>query len=290
MICKSRRRISAHFALSAIICIVILYSSPSQSRENPYETFDTFVTIPTKTLEQNNCVVKVVADFDLSLEHYSVYRDEWLNRDYSLDFYQQRRKQVFLFVVAKRVAEVITESVYVNSDINKIDKCLFGLDIKYNDNFGGSRVVSAITWTFTRQQANKVKWDTFDPREFHEVALNYRIADEMDYWTAGEPKLANSTPSTAQAPTSNCDEQFLRANAVFIRASTYCSKDYMDTPAGMYALEKSRQCSNLPEAQMLSTVKAAMMELDQIVARKRVGSACRYIGELELQVLRSIGH
>jgi hypothetical protein len=42
-----------------------------------------------------------------------------------------------------------------------------------------------------------------------------------------------------------CDEKFVKANAIFIRATVHCKRNYMDSPAGYYALAMTKQCSTL---------------------------------------------
>ncbi len=53
-----------------------------------------------------------LSDFDKYNEYIPIFREAWLNRDFSEDFYRQRRKQVFVYVVLQQLAEVVTEGVY----------------------------------------------------------------------------------------------------------------------------------------------------------------------------------
>jgi len=63
-----------------------------------------------------------------------------------------------------------------------------------------------------------------------------------------------------------CQDVFVRANSIFIRATVECKRDYMDTSAGYYALAMTRQCArsifstvdagnrwNDPDVQILAT-------------------------------------
>jgi bacterioferritin-associated ferredoxin len=92
-----------------------------------------------------------------------------------------------------------------------------------------------------------------------------------------------SSPAIAE-----CQESILKANAIFIRATTHCKKNYMDTPAGYYALAMSRQCTQLGESRIRELAKTAMLELDQLAKEKGAKAACASVGNLEKTILKHV--
>ena len=74
-----------------------------------------------------------------------------------------------------------------------------------------------MTWQFTQKRASEVNWEKIDPRNFSDIALDYKFGPQVSEWTAGEPSFG--PPST---PSASCDMRFVRANSIFIRATTYC--------------------------------------------------------------------
>jgi len=142
------------------------------------------------------------------------------------------------------------------------------------------------TWRFTEDRDKQVNWDHIDPKDFVDIALNYQITPEAVAWTSDEPSLTDNQNSSSK---DNCQENFIRANAIFIRASTYCRKDYMDTPAGFYALAESRHCFVLrPEAKMTSLARSAMLELDSVVKTTGRAAACRWVDNIERDIAANI--
>jgi hypothetical protein len=82
----------------------------------------------------------------------------------------------------------------------------------------------------------------------------------------------------------DCDEAFLKANAIFIHATVECGKNYMDSPAGYYALAMSRKCSALGEKNLTAKAMNAMREFDQVARQKGKQSACKWADALEKAV------
>jgi hypothetical protein len=81
-----------------------------------------------------------------------------------------------------------------------------------------------------------------------------------------------------------CDESYLKANAIFIRATVACGKNYMDSQAGYYALAMSKKCNDLSERKLNSIIMNAMKEFDKVSKTKGKKSACRWADELEKTV------
>ena len=88
-----------------------------------------------------------------------------------------------------------------------------------------------------------------------------------------------SSPTLAE-----CDESFLRANAIFIRATVLCGKNYMDSPAGYYALAMSRKCTELGDQKLESLIKNAMLEFDSVMKKHGKKRACLWADEIENSV------
>jgi hypothetical protein len=97
--------------------------------------------------------------------------------------------------------------------------------------------------------------------------------------------LLSISSSPAQ---SRCDETFLKANAIFIRATVHCQKNYMDTPAGYYALAMSRQCTGLGESRIRVISKNAMLALDQIAKHRGANAACAWVDNLEAAIVKDV--
>src|SRR5215212_6830172 len=102
----------------------------------------------------------VSVDFDAYQEHLPVFRDAWLNRDYSMDFYRQRQKQVFVYAVLKHYAELLTEGLYSQESPAE---CTFAIDVSYSDKFGQQQTLTGVSWKFSRERAKQVVWEKFDP-------------------------------------------------------------------------------------------------------------------------------
>ena len=183
-------------------------------------------------IEDTPCKITATAFFSVYSEHIPEFREAWLNRDYSVDFYKQRQKQFFSAVIVKRIAESMTESLYRN---NNNRDCAFTINVAYTNVLGQSASMPIATWQFSVARNKEVNWDKIDPKDFMDIALNYHVTPEADKWMSDEPSI---TDNTVPPQDNSCDEKFLRANAIFIRASTYCRADYMDSPAGYYALSE----------------------------------------------------
>jgi hypothetical protein len=273
--------------LIAGIASFLQIPSACQAEEDPYAVLTSFVSVTDRTTAPE-CSLAMLADFEQYPSHLALFREAWLNREFSLDFYRQRQKQIFLFVILKRYAELVTEGLYAGVANPTLNECSFKIDIKSFDKFGQTRIQPAVSWRFNRRQADKVDWRNIDPKDFSEIAIDYQFAAAIDDWYSGEPSMGNAKSSKSDARTSGCDEQFLRANAIFIRATTYCAKNYMDSRAGYYALEMSRRCTGLGEAGVSSKTKEAMEELDRVVKQKGKPFACQWVDGLERSVLQSI--
>lgn len=81
-----------------------------------------------------------------------------------------------------------------------------------------------------------------------------------------------------------CDESYLKANAIFIRATVFCNKNYMDSQAGYYALAMSRKCNDLSENKLNGIIMNSMKEFDRVSKTKGKKSACKWADELEKTV------
>ena len=268
-----------------LIASVLALGSNNYARaeDDSYAALKSFSELTSDKTDNDGCWVIATADFEQFGPHLSLIREAWLDRDYSLDFYTQRRKQVFLFIILNRLGDVITETLYTD---DKRDRCAFTIAIKYFDKIGQQKISSAVSWEFTREKFVKVNWNNFDPRNFTDVAIDYKISPEIPDWYSDEPKMANiSSP----APSASCDQPFLRANAIFIRATTYCPKDYMDSRAGYYALAMSRHCAaGINEDRLKSVGRSAMQELDAVVRQRGKRAACRWVDDVERDIERAV--
>jgi hypothetical protein len=99
-------------SLVAITLALSISVSSTKAADDPYAAMQNFAKVTSKTLNSAGCLVRGSADFEASKQYFPIFREEWLNRDYSLDFYVQRAKQVFLHMIVKRFAEIITEGLY----------------------------------------------------------------------------------------------------------------------------------------------------------------------------------
>jgi hypothetical protein len=190
------------------------------------------------------------------------------------------QKQVFVYLVLKRYAELLTEGLYSE---DAPAECAFAINASYSDKFGQQQTLTAVAWKFSRERAKQIVWEKFDPRNFAEVAIDYKITSDAANWISDEPNMAGGQSGTS----AQCPMPFLRANAIFIRATTYCAKNYMDSRAGYYALAAARQCISLGEARMMASAKEAMQELDRLAKQRGKVAACRWVDEVEREVLRA---
>jgi|GEM_PF-2997063 len=255
---------------------------------DPYEALVAFSTITSKQVDQNNCKISGVMDFDKFGSSLSVFREAWLNRDYSLDYYNMRRKQLFVGIIAKRYAELLTEGLYNSPDPPKLDHCFFDIRIKSADKYGQDQIQKGLSWEFSTQVASKMNWKQFNPRDFKNVALNYKIDDEITAWISDEPG-ADGVGSTPKHDNSNsCNEDYAKANAIFIRAASFCKKDYLDTKAGYLALDEAKKCAQqMSEQQQMDFSKNSMLQLDAVVKAKGRTQACEWVESIEQDVLNA---
>jgi hypothetical protein len=71
-----------------------------------YSALLDFASISSKTINSAGCRVTATIDFGGIVSKLNVFKEAWLNRDYSTDFYGQRRKQVFIYIIVKRYPEL----------------------------------------------------------------------------------------------------------------------------------------------------------------------------------------
>ena len=62
------------------------------------------------------------------------------------------------------------------------------------------------------------------------------------------------------------------------------STPYMDSRAGYYALEMSKQCVSIPERELMPKIASAMRELDSMVSRKGRQFGCRWVDGIEQSI------
>jgi hypothetical protein len=105
------RRLRA-VALSALLGILNLSGGYAATDEDAYAAMAQFTSITSKTINSAGCLITASANFSDFVARVDTFRSAWLNRDYSIDFYNQRQKQVFVFTIIKRYAELLTEGLY----------------------------------------------------------------------------------------------------------------------------------------------------------------------------------
>ena len=193
--------------------------SAAELDKNAYNALTSLAHITSKQVTQNGCSVTAVADFQEYTKHLSLFREAWLNRDYSFDFYNHRRKQVFIFSVLKKYAELITEGLYTESLTNSPDECSFQIEIRAQDLYGNTSQLPAISWTFSRRQADRVVWNNFDPGDFPTIAINYKQSEYMDAWVSIEPSMRHSKSRQELPPV--CDDKYIKHDAIFTRATVF---------------------------------------------------------------------
>jgi hypothetical protein len=156
----------------------------------------------------------------------------------------------------------------------------------YLDKFGQPKVLDAVTWKFDQKRSSEVNWEKIDPKNFQEIAIDYKLGPQVSEWTADEPSFGIPTQTIPQ-----CDMSLIRANAIFIRATTYCKKGYMDSPAGYYALAMSRQCAvNMTEDKINESFVAAASEVDAVAKKGGRAGACRFVDQVEREVMKLAVH
>ena len=95
--------------------------------------------------------------------------------------------------------------------------------------------------------------------------------------------LALTSPAVAE-----CDEMFVKANSIFIHATAECKRDYMDTPAGYYALAMARQCRELGEDRLTAIFKESILQFDEIKREKGKNAACAWADKLENAIVQDV--
>jgi hypothetical protein len=266
----------------AAVIVGIMTSSVAvaDSKDDAYAILYKITTVEFAKDGSTGCPVIGIIDFDGFYANLPSFREAWLNRDYSVDFYNQRRKQIFVYTIVKRFAEIITEAVYRKKDPSD---CQFSISAKYVDKFGKPKEIPVMSWRFTSEQNAKIDWDKIDPRDFAELALDLTILPEAKTWMSDEPTLEQQ-PAQREAKT--CDVEMFMANAIFVRATTYCTKDYMDSEAGYYALKKAKECG-LSEEALRKTFMAVVKRLDEISRKHGRAAVCEFVDSVEQRVLRA---
>ncbi len=261
---------------------LLLVGTPSQAEDtNPHDPYKALVEILKQTDRNINaqaCTVDATVDFALYQPKLAIFRDAWLNRDYSVDFYAQRGKQVLAFVVLKHEAELLTEGLYNG---HETPECKFSLSVAYPDKFGQVKSIKVVTWKFNNQQSHKINWEKFDPKDFNEIALDYHLNQDVETWIADEPQME---PNKQPTQTDDCDMYMFKANAIFIRATTFCRKDYMDSKAGYAALAGARKCAASIGDDIKPQVAATMQLLDRMVRQRGRAAACAMVEDIARNV------
>ena len=124
-----------------------LFATPASAEDAGAEdaAYKAIIAMTQLTLpdpKSDDCNVKGVVVFMKYADKLPVFREAFLNQGYSIDFYNQRRKQVLSYVVLKRAAELITEGMYNGKSQSE---CHFSLTVSYPDKFGQERNFEALT-------------------------------------------------------------------------------------------------------------------------------------------------
>jgi hypothetical protein len=97
------------------------------------------------------------------------------------------------------------------------------------------------------------------------------------------------TAVLASAAEAKCYKAAVGMDALFIHATAKCNIDYMDTPAGYYALALARQCAgSLSQSEIRSVAKAAMLSFDRIEMERDNAAACLSVSNLREHVEQNI--
>lgn len=274
------------YLLTLALSMFCLASSIAAEEDAAYEALVRIQNIDSEDITPGKCSIQASLDFDSFTNDIAIYRDAWLNRDYSVDYYNQRRKQVFSYLVAKRYAELLTEGLY-REKAPKL--CNFSVAAKITDKFGQDKKIPILSWQFSQKQNSKINWNKIDPRDFSQLALNYKYSAAIDEWMSDEPEMKGVKATKANNPGAGCDQKMLMANAIFIRATaTYCKKNYMDSQAGYFALEMSRRCTSLGEKTVKSIAMEGMHQLDEKAEKGGAAAACEFADTVEANVLHTI--
>ena len=206
--------------LCALALLVCTPSFAETSDDNsPYAALIDITKLKPSDPGSRTCIVDGTVDFARFHDKLGIFREAYLNKELSLEFYAQREKQVLSYIVLKHDAELITEGMYNGRDN---PECKFSLSISYNDKFGQPKTLQAVTWKFNNEQSRKVNWEKFNPRDFADVALDYNLNPALTEWVSSEPRMGGDKPAAAN----ECDMFLFNANAVFIRATTFCRKNW----------------------------------------------------------------
>jgi hypothetical protein len=176
--------------VSKLILLALLFGQYHNTAfaDDPYDALVKNSRLVEKHLVNRDCLVIGQIDFDEFIKNLESVRDAWLNRDYSIDFYRQRRKQVFVFSVVKRYAELITLGFYQKPK-SSYNECKFEINIIANNSYGNKISFRAVSWKFNLDQASQINWKQVDPRDFQQIAIDYQIDPKINIWIADEPKF-----------------------------------------------------------------------------------------------------
>jgi hypothetical protein len=268
--------------LGIFLSLSVISSGNANTEGDAYRALSALAKVTSETVNSEGCLIAATADSDGFFGQIAIFRDAWLNKDFSIDYYSQRRKTFFVYVVLKRLAEALTEELYRGQ---KPPSCSFAISAKYVDKFGQNKEILALTWKFTQEQNDKINWDKIDPRNFSDVAIDLKVSPEAMAWISDEPGMDDQLSSKT---TAGCDLNMLRANAIFMRATTYCTKDYLDSRAGYYALAMARQCKNIDEKGLNGIFLEMAEKVDAVANKYGRAAACRFVDRVEEDVLHAI--
>ena len=76
--------------LSVFISCILMSASPSraESDDDAYAALNSFSAVTSKTINDAGCLITASVDFNKYSEKLAIFREAWLNRDFSIDFYQ----------------------------------------------------------------------------------------------------------------------------------------------------------------------------------------------------------
>jgi hypothetical protein len=63
--------------------------------------------------------------------------------------------------------------------------CSFSITAKYDDKFGKTQEMTVVTWKFDQNTNEKVVWDDIDPRDFGQIAVDYKNSTRGDVMAFG---------------------------------------------------------------------------------------------------------
>ena len=109
----------------------------------------------------------------------------------------------------------------------------------------------------------------------------------MDAWLSTEPSMDDTAKSRQERPPI-CDEQYIKSNAIFTRATVFCGKNYMDSIAGYYAHAMSSGCFRLDAFGVAPKIQAFFEEFDHLAQERGKAFACRWVDEIQKSVVQSM--